>query len=110
MSKTDPVTKQVAVPMDLPRDPEEYRATVHFGQQIKQRVPDHHQDMAVRETIEFGDHKGSYHPDGVKKFDYVLQYFKVIGETWTVVVGIIPKAFLDPETKHLAVTIYPTEQ
>jgi hypothetical protein len=108
MSESSPITKQVPVAMDVPRDPEEIRPTIHFTQQLKKRVPSDEQDQAVRETIKYGDHHGSYHPDGRHgDHDCVQQYFKVVGESWTVVLGVNPDAYQDSSAKHLAITIYP---
>lgn len=108
MSESSPITKQIPVAMDVPRNREEIRPTIHFTKQLRKRVPDDKQDQAVRETIKFGDHHGSYHPDGRHgDHDCVQQYFEVVGSNWTVVIGVNPDAYRTKSEKHLAITICP---
>lgn len=103
---TDPITKQVPVPFDVPRDPEAYRATIHFGQRLRERVPEFKRDRVVRETIHHGDQHGATPPQSVGEHDRVVQHFRIVHDSWTVVVGICPDAFRREDRKHLAMTIY----
>ena len=101
-------TKLVAVPLEVPREPEAYRATTHFGQRLRERVPEELRDRLVRDLIEGGTLRGTTDPRNDGKDD-VHQYFafedRVNGRDWRLVVGVVPAAFIEPTRKHLAVTI-----
>lgn len=105
---SEPNTKHVSVAMPVPREPSEYRATTHFGQRLRDRVPEQKRDRAVRETITDGRLVGTGNPIGDDN-DRVRQYFKFIGDGWIVVVGVCDDAFLEESKKHLALTIYPAD-
>jgi hypothetical protein len=106
-SETAPNTKHVQVPHEVPRDPGGYRATVHFGQRLRERVPEDLRDVVVEKCIRRGRVHGTTDHQGVDA--EVVQFFKFVGEVgdrdWAVVVGIRGEAFYGDE-KHLAVTVY----
>lgn len=114
MSGAEPNTKRVSVPHPIPRDPGEYQATVHFGQRLRERVPQQLRDRVVRECIERGTCRGEPNPGSIDSSRDVQQAFKferhIEGEDWIVVVGIVPEAFTEPDVKHLAITVYPVEE
>ena len=101
-------TKHEQVRYAVPRDPDAYRATVHFGQRLKDRVPEYKRDAVVRECIQRGDLFGT-RPTVDCEEDEVKQYFAfqatVYDQAWRLIVGIRPAAFKRPDTPHLAVTI-----
>jgi len=101
-------TKYVTIRHEVPRDPEAYRATIHFGQRLRERVPDEKRDAVVRECIEHGECSGSSPPRN-DEHDTVRQYFafdrSYAGRRWRMIVAIRPQAYLDADEKHLAVTI-----
>jgi len=101
-------TKLVAVPLEVPREPEAYRATTHLGQRLRERVPEELRDRLVRGLIEGGTLRGTTDPRNAGKDD-VHQYFafegRIEGRDWRLVVGVVPAAFVEPRRKHLAVTI-----
>lgn len=105
-------TKHVQISYQVPRDPEAYQATTHFGQRAKGRVPPEHRDKIIRECITKGKIRGTT-PTQACQEDGVKQYFcferAIEGSDWRVVVGIRPKAFKEDDIKHYAVTIVDVE-
>jgi hypothetical protein len=109
VTEAAPNTKRVSVAHPVPREPDAYRATVHFGQRLRGRVPEAQRDSVVRECIEQGELRGTT-PPADSDADDVRQYFAfehcVNGRDWRLVVGIRPAAFrADGSDHHLAVTI-----
>jgi hypothetical protein len=108
----DPIDKRVNVPMPVPRDPAEYRATIHFGQRLRERVPAEHRDTVVETLFQRGDIYGASAPATTADEADVSQYFafeaSVEDVEYRLIAGIRPAAFREPERKHLAVTIMPT--
>ncbi|ELZ05325.1 hypothetical protein [Natrialba aegyptia] len=106
-----PNTKFAPVPMPVPRDPSEFRATAHFSQRLRERVPSALRDRVVRECIESGFCRGASPPDSIDSDDQMVQAFafdqEVEGVEWTVVVGIMRDAYLRDGAKHKAITVYP---
>lgn len=109
VSETGPNVKHVQVNVPVPRDPDRYRATIHFGQRAKSRLPDDKRDRIIRECIEDGWCRaatrkfGDGEHEGVKQF---YQFQKEIADReWRVVVGIRPDAILEEDERHLAVTV-----
>lgn len=101
-----PNSKYVTLPVKVPRDPEQYRSTTHFGQRLRQRVPDDIRGEVVRECIQMGQCSGAQHSGHGDVHQYFQFGREVEGTQWTVIVGIVLEAFRDPARKHLAVTIY----
>jgi len=100
-------TKHVNVVFEVPRDPEQYRATTHFGQRLRERAPDDKRDSVVRNLIERGRVSGA--SPTRERGANVSQYFKfeqrVHGTDYRMIVGIRREAFVEDGSKHLAVTI-----
>jgi hypothetical protein len=107
-------TKRMTVAHKVPRDPEEYRPTIHFAQRLGQRVPEHHQGDVIRELITSAECSGSSCPSGANP-EGVDHYFtfrgEVCGREYCLVVGCRASVFKSehPAEKHLAVTIYSPE-
>lgn len=103
----EPNTKHTTISVPVPRDPAEYSATTHFGQRLRERVPEHLRDRVIRECIERGRVRGV--PGGTE--DGMVQAFafdhEIEGRQWTVIVGIMRDACLGGDAKHEAITIYP---
>lgn len=104
-TETQPNTKHVSVPLEVPRDPEQYRATTHFSQRLRDRLPDRDWDYAIGETIRRGELRGASPPVDVDDSE-VCQSFSFQLKEIELVVGIRPVAFTDPGELHLALTIY----
>ena len=107
---TEPNVKHAAVPMPVPRDPGEYMASTHLGMRLRERVPEHLRSRVIRECIEEGVCRGTTPPrDLDDEFD-IFQSFafeKAIGHVeWRVIVGVRPRAFVDDDVKHVALTVY----
>jgi len=111
---SEPNTKQCPVPVEVPRDPEVYRATVHFGQRLAERVKPAVPDASrvIRECIKYGHCSGASDTNVVEEDGDWIQCFKFEAEVydleWTLVVGMTRAGFLD-DGKHDAVTIYRSE-
>ena len=97
----------VTVPVVPPRDPAAYRPTVHFGQRLKDRVPEHDRDALPRRLIEDGAvHRVTDHPHATDAQGALVAFIdEIAGETWTLIVSLRPGAFTR-EGKHGAVSIY----
>lgn len=110
MSDAEPNTKYAPVPMPVPRDPEAYRAGLHFAQRLKDRVPDALQDRVIRECITRGYVQGTSETENIEDEEAMVQAFKftreVEGTDWSVVVGILRKAYLKESAKHKVLTVY----
>jgi hypothetical protein len=109
MSDSVPNTKHCAVPIAVPRDPAEYRATTHFGQRAHERLPDpDKRDRVIRECIESGQCYGTTDIEHADDHN-VLQYFAfqttLFDAEWRVIVGMRKVAFMQPDKQHLAVTV-----
>jgi len=111
----EPNTKHAPVPMPVPRDPAQYRATTHFGQRLRDRVPEPLRDRVVRECITHGYCRGASPPDSIVDSDEerMVQAFaferELEGVRWTVVVGIMRARYLRDGAKHKALTVYGNE-
>ena len=97
----------VEVPVAPPRDPAAYRPTVHFGQRLKDRVPEHDRDALPRRLIEDGAvHRVPDHPHTTDAQGALVAFIdEIAGETWTLIVSLRPGAFTR-DGKHGAVSIY----
>lgn len=103
-------TKYVSVRFRVPRDPSAYRPHDHFLQRAKYRLPDDSERSHVIEScIKHGKVRGATPPEG-GELDSVTQRFAFEHDGWTLIVGIRPAAFKEPDTKHVAITIYPEEE
>ena len=114
-------TKQVVVDgdaRDIPRDPNRFRPTTHFGQRLRERVPAADRDRVVRECFERGVCRGTTPARSVDRPGVVFQTFEfearfsesaLIGSetarTYALVVGVVREAFRNPRKKHRALTI-----
>lgn len=105
-----PNTKKVTVAFEVPREPSEYSAGVHFTQRLRERVPEELRDRVVSECIRHGVCRGTGEPQSTDDADDIKQWFQfdreVEGVEWRVIVGVKEAAFVEPEIKHLAVTVY----
>ena len=104
----------VTVPVAVPRDPPTYRATAHFQQRLKERVPEYLHDSLPGRLIEDGrvSRAGEYRPGtGPGKGTPVAFSAEIDGETWTLIAALRPDAF-GRDGKHAALTVYrgPPEQ
>jgi hypothetical protein len=111
MSRSDaPNTKKITVAHEVPRDPAAYQPTIHFGQRLKERIPENHRDSIVRECLQRGrchgvsDRKAKGHDDVRQCFGFDLDD-DLLDATYRLVVGIRPTAFRQASTNHLAITI-----
>lgn len=101
----------VTVPIQPPRDPAAYRATTHFKQSLRDRVPRHDRGLLPREIIERGtpdrqvtDRDRLELDDG--RGTPVAFTAAINGESWTMIVALRPEAFADDDRRHRALTIY----
>jgi hypothetical protein len=104
----------VTVPVAVPRDPPSYRATAHFQQRLKQRVPEHLRDSLPGRLIEDGrvNVAGEYRPGtGPGKGTPVAFSDEIGGDTWTLIAALRPRALVRDGT-HAVLTVYqgPPEQ
>jgi len=103
-----PNTKYVQVPHEVPREPEQYRSTIHFGQRLRERVPEDSRDRVVRECITQGRVRGENARQPTDEDD-VRQFFsferRVDDVEYRLVVGLRDEAFYDDSKQHLAITI-----
>jgi len=97
----------VTVPVAVPREPAAYRPTVHFGQRLKDRVPEHDRDALPRRLIEDGAvSRVPEHPHAPDARGTLVAFIdEIAGETWTLIVSLRPGAFIR-DGKHGAVSIY----
>ena len=98
----------VTVPVAVPRDPPTYRATAHFQQRLKERVPEYLRDSLPGRLIEDGrvTRAGEYRPGtGPGKGTPVAFSDEIDGDTWTLIVALRPRALIRNGT-HAALTIY----
>lgn len=105
----EPNTKHVSVSVPVPREPAAYRPSVHFGQRLRERVPERLRDRVVNECIETGECRGVRPPRRDDADDEIKQHFAfeatVADGRWRLVVGIRSAALLNDDKKHLAVTV-----
>ena len=98
----------VTVPVAVPRDPPTYRATAHFQQRLKERVPEFRRDSLPGRLIKDGRvaRAGEYRPGtGPGKGTPVAFSDEIDGKTWTLIVALRPDAF-GRDGKHAALTVY----
>lgn len=98
----------VTVPVPVPRDPPSYRATAHFQQRLKQRVPEYLRDSLPGRLIEDGrvNRAGEYRPGtGAGKGTPVAFSDEIGGDTWTLIAALRPRALVRDGT-HAALTVY----
>lgn len=104
----------VTVPVAVPRDPPTYRATTHFQQRLKERVPEHLRDSLSGQPIKDGrvNVAGKFRPGtGAGKGTPVALSDEIDSDTWTLIVALRPRALIRDGT-HAALTVYqgPPEQ
>ena len=120
MSLEAPNAKHVVVDgetYEVPREPDAYRPTTHFGQRVRERVPAAHRDRIIRECFEAGVCRGTTPPRSVDRPGVAFQTFEfeariLIGNSsrvFSLVVGVVRDAFRD-RGKHRALTIYEPEE
>jgi hypothetical protein len=98
----------VTVPVAAPRDPPSYRATSHFQQRLKERVPEYLRDSLPGRLIEDGRvaRAGEYRPGtGAGKGTPVAFSDEIAGDTWTLIAALRPRA-LTRDGTHAALTVY----
>ena len=101
---------------EVPREPDAYRPTTHFGQRVRERVPIYHRDRIIRECFEAGVCRATTPPSSVDRPGVAFQTFEfeariLIGDssrTFSLVVGVVRDAFRG-SAKHRALTIYEPE-
>jgi len=114
-------TKRVVVDGDVvqvPREPDAYRPTTHFGQRLRERVPAADRDRVVRECFERGVCRGTTPTRSVDRPGEVFQTFEFearfsesvlmgseTARTYALVVGVVREAFRVPSKKHRVLTI-----
>ena len=102
---------------EVPREPDAYRPTTHFGQRVRERVPAAHRDRIIRECFEHGVCRGTTPPRSVDQPGAVFQTFEfeariLIGNSsraFLLVVGVVRDAFRG-SAKHRVLTIYEPEE
>ena len=120
MSLEAPNAKHVVVDgetYEVPREPDAYRPTTHFGQRVRERVPAAHRDRIIRECFATGVCRGTTPPSSVDRPGAVFQTFEfetriLIGNSsrvFSIVVGVVRDAFRG-RGKHRALTIYEPEE
>jgi hypothetical protein len=120
MSLQPPNTKYAVVDGDrceVPREPDAYRPTTHFGQRLRERVPSSHRDRIIRECFETGVCRGTTPPSSVDRPGVAFQTFEFearvthgdFERVYSLVVGVVRDAFRG-EPKHRALTIYQPEE
>ena len=120
MSLQTPNTKHVTVDgetYEVPREPDAYRPTTHFGQRVRERVPSSHRDRIIRECFAAGVCRGPPPPTSVDRPGVAFQTFEfetrtLIGNSsrvFSIVVGVVRDAFRG-SAKHRALTIYEPEE
>ena len=120
MSLEAPNAKHVVVDgetYEVPREPDAYRPTTHFGQRVRERVPSSHRDRIIRECFETGVCRGTAPPSSVDRPGVAFQTFEfeariLIGNSsraFSLVVGVVRDAFRGA-AKHRVLTIYEPEE
>ena len=113
--RIDRESDTVTVPVAPPRDPSAYRATDHFRNRLRERVDDVERDRIPRTLIETGrvcrvvDHDADDVPVVERAHKGTPIAFTMTGpdkRPWTLVAALRPSAFVDPDEKHRAVTIF----
>ena len=108
-------TETVTVPVAPPRDPSAFRATDHFRNRLRERVDDVDRDHLPRTLIEDGrvsrvvDHDADDVPVVERAYKGTPIAFTMTGpdkRPWTLVAALRPSAFVDPDEKHRAITIF----
>ena len=99
----------VTVPVRPPRDPAAYRATTHFQQNLRERVPELDRSELPRRIIEDGTATRQVTDRDALDLSVggtpVAFTERVDGDPWTVVVALRPQAFTS-DRLHRALTIY----
>ena len=104
MSLEAPNAKHVVVDgetYEVPREPDAYRPTTHFGQRVRERVPSSHRDRIIRECFETGVCRGTTPPSSADRPGVAFQTFEfeariLIGNSsrvFSLVVGVVRDAF-----------------
>ena len=102
---------------EVPREPDAYRPTTHFGQRVRERVPSSHRDRIIRECFEAGVCRATTPTKSVDQPGVVFQCFEfeariLIGNSsrvFSLIVGVVRDAFRG-SAKHRALTIYEPEE
>ena len=116
MSSEQTNTKHVVVDgetYEVPREPDAYRPTTHFGQRVRERAPAAHRDRIIRECFEAGVCRAATPPTSVDRPGVAFQTFEfeariLIGNSsrvFSLIVGVVRDAFRG-RGKHRALTIY----
>jgi len=102
----------VEVPVRPPREPAAYRATTHFQQSLRDRVPELDRSVLPRRVIQNGTATRQVTDDDALDLSEggtpIAFTETVAGGPWTVVVALRPEAFADHtgDRLHRALTIY----
>lgn len=102
----------VAVPVAPPRDPAAYRVTDHYRNRLRDRVRDRDRSTLPGELIREGDVVRARDPDA-RRVPANLHGTPVAfttdgprGQPWTLVAALRPRAFVDDDALHRALTIF----
>lgn len=120
MSLQPPNVKHVMVDGDrheVPREPDAYRPTTHFGQRARERVPSACRDRVIRECFQSGVCRGTTPTKSVDQPGEIFATFEfetrlLIGSderVFSLVVGVVRDAFRG-SAKHRALTIVEPEE
>jgi hypothetical protein len=92
-----------------PRDLDRYQTTTHFGQRLRERVPERHHGPVPKEIITDG--RVTRRPwSGDNELDEpghpVAFTGRVDGKRYTVIVALRPSGYRSPDTTHDIITVY----
>jgi hypothetical protein len=105
-------TETITIPVAPPRDPTTYDATAHFRNRLRERVDTHRRDSLPATLIRSGRVRcvprtqSTDLPDPEPGSAVAFTTATVTGRPWTLVAALRPRAFVDDDEQHRAITIY----
>lgn len=123
MTHTDPHARQqdsfvtdsdeiVEVPVKPPREPSAYRTTKHFKQRLRERVPGFQHGPVPAKIIENGSitRRPWTAPEDLEEPGQPIAFTgEVDGDTYTVIVALMPSGYRSADTKHAVLTVWQGE-
>jgi hypothetical protein len=100
----------VEIPVRPPREVDRYNPTTHFGQRLRERVPERHRGPVPSEIIETGrvTRRPWDAPDCLDAPGQPVAFTgRVDGDQYTVVVALRPDGFQRPDAPHDVITVWP---